>query len=388
MKLLWVCQGVPQLSDGSLLIAYELAKFLSKSHEQDLIFLKPPQELVSPPSFFRKVIAIPFKEKKDKFNRLKNIVSLRPNLVSYYASREMKRKIYRLTENQRYDIIIILTMNMAQFVSRLPGVRKIILPHDAEHLIYRQILDRAAGAGDKIKAWLWWKKVCLYQKRVYPCFDSCLVVSERDRQGLLNLSDRIKARVLPSGVDTGFFKPTGRVGKNNIIFTGVMNTWSNIDAVIYFTDNIFPLIEKSFSDIKFYIVGKKPAAAVKKLGRGNIVVTGEVPDIRPYLEESAVFVAPFRIGTGLKHKILEAMAMGLPVVATPLGANGLDIEAGKNIMLAGNPEEFARSIIALLNDKTLRKTVVKGAQELVAERYNWDRVGQMMESVLEEVLKN
>lgn len=397
MKLLFVCQGVPKLSDGSLLIACQLAKFLSKRHEVDLIFLKTPEERTSPPPFFKNVTAVPFKPKRSFFHRLKNIISLKPNLVSLYASGEMKNKIYGLCGEKRYDIIIAMTMNMAQYVSHIKGVRKVVMPHDAEHLIYRQILGDAKGVMDKTKAWLWWKKACAYQRKVYPFFDRCIVVSERDKTALLNLSDsplgrpadRIKVDVLPSGIDTGFFKASEKTLKKDIlIFTGVMNTWSNVDAAAYFVREIFPIIEKELPSIKFSIAGKRPSARVKKFACKNIIVTGEVPDIRQYLREALIFVAPFRIGTGLKHKILEAMAMGIPVVSTTLGANGIDVKSGEDIILADTPEEFAKACVNLYNNDSLREKIIKNASALVREKYSWERIGQGFEDMLKEVLKN
>jgi len=397
MKLLFVCQGAPKLSDGSLLIAHRFANFLSKRHELHLVFLKSSEERTPPPVFFKKVIAIPFKPRRGFFSRLKNIFSLKPNLVSLYTSREMKNKIYELSKTERYDIIIAMTMNMAQYVSHLKGVRKVAIPHDAEHLIYRQILSDVKGVLSKTRAWLWWKKICIYQKRIYPLFDRCLVVSERDKTALLDLSDsplgrpadRIKVEVLPSGVDIDFFKPAEKTVKKDIlIFTGVMNTWSNVDAATYFVKEIFPIIEKDIPSIKFSIVGKRPSAGVLKFTRNNIVVTGEVSDIRQYLGEAIMFVAPFRVGTGLKHKILEAMAMGVPVVSTTLGANGIDVNSGEDIILADTPREFAKACINLYNNKILREKIIKNAHLLVEKKYNWERIGQSFEDMLKEVLKN
>lgn len=389
MKLLFVCQGLPKLSDGSLLIAYELARFLSRRHEVDLIFLEERLEKASPPYFFKNATAVPFKPRKGPFSRLKNIISLKPNLVSLYGSNEMRRKIYRLSQEGRYDIIIAMTMNTAQFVCNLKGVKKILMPHDAEHLIYGQILDEAEGLLSRVKAWLWWKKVCAYQKQVYPFFDRCIVVSERDKEGLLELSSNIKAEVLPSGVDTDFFYPLPAEQKRDaLIFTGVMNTWSNVDAVTYFVEDIFPLVQKGIPSIKLFIVGKKPSAAVRKLASRHIIVTGEVDDIRPYLREASVFVAPFRIGTGLKHKLLEAMAMGIPVVSTTLGANGIKARDGEEIILADNAEEFSAACINIHKNIELRERIARNAMLLVKERYNWERIGCAMEDILEDVFRS
>jgi glycosyltransferase involved in cell wall biosynthesis len=210
-----------------------------------------------------------------------------------------------------------------------------------------------------------------------------VVVSERDKRALMGLSDRIKAGVLPSGVDCGFFKASQkRLKKDILVFTGVMNTWSNIDAVTFFVKEIFPVIKEKIPSVKFYIVGKRPAASVKKLASENIVVTGEVPDIRPYFDEAAVFVAPFRIGTGLKHKTLEAMAMGVPVVSTTLGANGIQVKSGEDIILADIPREFAEACIKLFNDNQLQDKIVKNAHALVKEKYNWEHIGGKMEDIL------
>ena len=167
-----------------------------------------------------------------------------------------------------------------------------------------------------------------------------------------------------------------------------MNTWSNIDAVTYFVEKIFPLIKKDIPSIKFLIAGKKPSVSIMKLACENIIVTGEVPDIREYLGKAAIFVGPFRIGTGLKHKVLEAMAMEIPVVSTTLGANGIDVKSGENIILADTPHEFAKAVITLYNDNKLREKIVNNAYMLVKEKYNWDRIGQIFEDMLKEVLKN
>lgn len=386
MRLLFVCQASPKLSDGSLLIAYKLAEYLSRRHEPDLVFLKSSGD-TPPPSFFREVTEVPFDRILGIGSRIKNVLSPRPNLVSYYSSREMQKEIYRLNSKRRYDIIIAMTMNMAQFIVHMPDIKKVVMPHDAEHLIYRQILGDAKGILHKAKAWLWWKKVCVYQKRIYPLFDCCIVVSERDRASLEKLSPRIKVKVLPSGVDTDYFKPSREktCRKEIIVFTGVMNTWSNVDAVIYFVRDIFPLVRKKIPSAKFLIVGKRPADTVKKMASPNIIVTGEVPDIRPYLESADILIAPFRIGTGLKHKILEAMAMGVPVVSTTLGANGILVKSGENIMLADTPEKFARAIVELFKNNNLRENITKNALEMVKSKYNWNCIGQTMEDILTHI---
>lgn len=383
MKILWVCQGVPKLSDGSLLIAHQLADFLSRRHVMDLVYLNTPDERDACPGFFKNVFAVPFKADRGILRRIKNAFSLKPNLVAFYRSRKMEKEIYRLTKERRYDIIVAMTMNMAQFVYRVGGVKRIVMPHDAEHLIYSQILLDSRGLFNRLKAYLWLKKVCNYERRVYPFFDCCVVVSRRDREALLNLSKKIKAEVLPSGVDTDFFKATGEYAKKDILtFTGVMNTWSNMDAVAYFARDIFPLVKNIMPSVRFCIVGKRPAPAVAKLAGSDISVTGEVPDIRPYLEEASVFVAPFRVGTGLKHKILEAMAMGVPVVSTSLGANGIDIKNNENIIIADTAKGFAEAILALFRDSALREKIIKNAYALIREKYIWERIALRFEEML------
>jgi sugar transferase (PEP-CTERM/EpsH1 system associated) len=386
MRILWVCQGVPKLSDGSLLIAYQLADFLSKRHTIDLVYLNTPDEKDACPGFLKNVFAVPFKADRSILRRIKNAFSLKPNLVAFYWSRKMEKEIYSLTKEGKYDIIIAMTMNMAQFVCRMGGVKKIVMPHDAEHLIYSQILLNSRGFINRLKAWLWLKKVCNYERRVYPLFDCCVVVSRKDKEAILNLSKKIKAEVLPSGVDTDFFKPTGKYTKEDIlIFTGVMNTWSNVDAVTYFAREVFPLVKNIMPSVKFSIVGKRPAPRVSELAGRSISVTGEVPDVRPYLEEASVFVAPFRVGTGLKHKILEAMAMGVPVVSTSLGSNGIDIKNNENILIADTAKEFGEAILALFCDRTLREKIIKNAHTLIREKYIWKAIGSRFEEILNNI---
>jgi glycosyltransferase involved in cell wall biosynthesis len=168
-----------------------------------------------------------------------------------------------------------------------------------------------------------------------------------------------------------------------LIFVGTLNYYPNIDAVIYFTQQIFPLIREKFPRAVFEIVGRNPPKAVTALGRiDGVRVLGEVPDVRSYLVRADVSVAPLRIARGVQSKVLEAMGMGVPVVATPAAIQGIDVANGQELLTGQTPEEFAACVIKLLNDAELRKTITRKAWNRMKQLYNPEVIGAHLERIL------
>ena len=171
-----------------------------------------------------------------------------------------------------------------------------------------------------------------------------------------------------------------------MLFTGTIRYFPNKDAVLYFYNEIFPLIKRAIPEVKFYVVGNQPPKNVIKLASsGDVVVTGRVEDVRPYFDKSAVFVCPLRSGSGMQAKILEAMAMGVPVVTTSLGFEALDAVAGRDILVADDPKRFAEEVIRLVKDRDLRQYIAQNARKLVEEKYDWSSIVERLEAVYESI---
>ena len=219
--------------------------------------------------------------------------------------------------------------------------------------------------------------------------DHVLTVSEADRVYFSQVVDARKISVIPTGVDVDYFQPVpGGEISNSLVFTGSMDWLPNEDAMIYFVQEIMPLIQEECPDVTLEIVGRKPGARLAALvGRHTGVrLTGWVEDVRPNLARGAVCIVPLRIGGGTRLKIFEAMAMSKAVVSTSIGAEGLPVQPDENIFLADTPAEFARSVVSLLHSISERKRLGEAARKLVAESYSWRNVGKTFAGVLQDVV--
>jgi glycosyltransferase involved in cell wall biosynthesis len=251
-------------------------------------------------------------------------------------------------------------------------------------------------------------RVRKYETEILKHFDMGTMVSPFDRDYLLALDNSLNLQVVPMGVDLEYFQPSEIQYRPQLLFTGTMNYFPNYDAVWYFYHQIFPYIKERYPDVTFYVVGNYPLPKLKRLeSNRDIVVTGHVPETRSYFAQSAVFVSPLRGGSGIQVKNLEAMAMGVPVVTTSVGAAGIEaqiraernpdlrlglrgrsrIEINKdvNLIVADEPKEFASKVIQLLDDPKLRQQIGQNGRRLVEEKYNWPDVVNRLDKIYEQI---
>jgi glycosyltransferase involved in cell wall biosynthesis len=226
-----------------------------------------------------------------------------------------------------------------------------------------------------------------FEGRTLARFDRVLAVSEADRdmfERLYPSALRHPARVIPTGVDTSFFTAVPSAGDSRtLVFTGSMDWLPNEDAMTWFCRDILPDVRAREPNTSLVIVGRAPTPAVQRLaGDSGITVTGRVEDVRPYVNDSAVYVVPLRIGGGTRLKIFEAMAMGKAVVSTTVGAEGLPVTPGRDVLIADEPRQFADAIVALLRNVDLRRALERTARALVVERYDWSAVAGELEDAL------
>jgi glycosyltransferase involved in cell wall biosynthesis len=213
-----------------------------------------------------------------------------------------------------------------------------------------------------------------------------IAVSSNDARAMRDLFGVSNVSEVPTGVDLDYFRApeTPAQRKADLVFVGSMAWLPNIDGSAYFTDQILPLIRARRPQCSLAIAGREPVHAVRELAQKDplIQVTGTVPDVRPYLWGSAVSIVPLRVGGGTRLKIYEAMAAGVPVVSTTIGAEGLDLADGAHIRLADTPELFARHCLELLEDRDERERLAARALDLVTRRFSWDRSTEIFENIL------
>jgi len=222
-------------------------------------------------------------------------------------------------------------------------------------------------------------------RRWEPCyaerFGRCITVSEADRRLLRTVNPRLQVDVVANGVDTKVYQPLPQEGTSpSLLFIGKMSYRPNGDAVLYFCREILPRIRRMIGEVEMWIVGKDPLPEVRQLNGDGVYVTGRVDDVVPYYSRSTACVVPLRAGGGTRLKILEAMALGRPVVSTSVGAEGLDVVDGEHLLIADSPEQFAEKTVRLLTDRALYQRITTNARQLVVTRYDWDAIaGQLMQ---------
>jgi glycosyltransferase involved in cell wall biosynthesis len=211
-----------------------------------------------------------------------------------------------------------------------------------------------------------------------------LTVSDTDTTSFAKDISPAKITAIPTGVDVDYFQPISGEEPDSLVFTGSMDWMPNEDGILYFVEEVLPLIRQQRPEVKLWVVGRRPGKKIKALAESDpgIQVTGRVEDIRPYIAKGAVYVVPLRVGSGTRLKIFEAMAMGKAVVSTTIGAEGLPVSHGVDIILADEPQQFAESVCRLLASPEERSQIGNAARRLVEEKYSWVAVAKHVESVL------
>ena len=378
--------------NGGKTRAYHLIKALAKRHEVGLCsFADAPLEaawLHHLGQFCCRVEVVP----RNPFlpSRVRTALgwlSLRPSAVCAAYSRAMAQRVRALAAEWKPERVVALTWVTVPYALQVADAVRIAdvdfplspLLHDA----YR----RSGSIPERARRWLAWQKFRRYERYVLARCERCLVVSEQERHELLALLGGRQARisVVPNGVDVVFNRPgLAPPQPNTLIFSGALTYDANYDAMDYFLREIFPLVHAALPDVQLRITGATKGVAVPRLPLdGRTTLTGFIDDVRTVVAASCVCVVPLRIGGGTRVKILEAMALGTPVVSTPKGAEGLDVVAGEHVLIGDTPADFAAHTIRLLNDPALRQRLARNARRLVVERYGWGDIGRHFRHVVE-----
>ncbi|MEM2370846.1 MAG: glycosyltransferase [Candidatus Bathyarchaeia archaeon] len=390
MKMLFIASRFPYpLIQGDRVRAYHFLRLLSLRHE---ITLVTPisysvdsgfQEVI--PHICKRWIEVPFRQQEAIMNLLSFPFSGLPMQVLYFCPPAIQRTFQELIREESYELLHVQLARMAPVAESVTGVPKVIDFIDALSLnMYRRA---------KREQWpLNWvfhletQRMVRYERRLISFFDQQVVSSPLDKKAM---GDFETIHVIPNGVNLSDF-PYNESGRDDglIVFTGRMGYFPNAEAAIHFTTRIFPLIRKQVPDARFLIVGADPPRRVRSLAKlPGIEVTGYVPRIQDYLARATVAVAPMQAGTGIQNKLLEAMASGVPVVATPYALGGIEVIDGEHLLVAEDDKEFAEKVVRLLKDRALRCRLARNARRLVEEKYTWERSVEMLEEVYQRAIE-
>lgn len=319
-----------------------------------------------------------------------NIVSGLPYAVSRYRSRALESAVRRLVAQRGVDLVVTDFLTPSINLPRDLAVPTVLFQHNVEAAIWEQYAQAATNGVTRTYMREQWRRMKRFEGQECRRYDHVITVSELDKARLIADYGLSAVTAVNTGVDTEYFRPAGTVPgqAGEIVFTGSMDWTPNDQGIRWFATAVLPLIREQAPDAPLTVVGRNPSASLREfLGRiPRVEVTGTVPDIRPFLERAAVVVVPLHVGGGTRIKIFEAMAMGRPVVSTTLGAEGLQVGPGRDILIADDPAAFAAETLALLNDRGLAERIARAGADLVRSRFSWPRVAAQFGNVCEAVV--
>jgi len=379
MRILFLSQRVPYPPNrGDKIPSYHYVRHLARQHAVTVACLADgPGDLANVDglrSVVRSVIAVPRSRLGSRLRALRALAGGRPLTVAYFDEPELHAHVRTRLDAGDYDAAVVFSSGMAQYVEAYPDLPRVLQFADLDSLKWRQYADAARPP----RRWVYRteaERLLRYERRLAHTFAQSLVCAARELGDFRRLIPGVPVRCVPNGVDLDYFRP-GREARapNSLVFTGVMNYWPNVDGVTWFCHEVLPLVRERVPDVAFTICGSSPTRPVRALGRlPGVRVTGAVPDVRPYLAGAGVGVIPVRIARGVQNKLLEAMAMGLPTVATPAAWAGVEAQVGRDLLVADRPADYADAVVRLLRDRRLRDTMGRSARAAVEANYRWDR---------------
>lgn len=391
MKILFLANRVPYPPfRGDKLKIFNLAKRLCVHHEVHLLTFAQTDEdwtfKAELEKIFTTVTFIGLPKWKSALNCVAGQFNKVPFQVHYFRSNAMKVALQNLLSKEKFDVVHVQHLRMAQYLSDHKEVPRILDLPDAFSLYWSRKQATTKNPFLRYLEGVEQKRVYQYE-RVLASFNLSLVCSAEDKQYLEQEHHLANISLLPNGVDTSTFTAGNHDYSHNhtLLFTGNMDYGPNIDAVNYFVEEILPKVQVQFSNIKFVIAGQRPVPKVLSLATDHIKVTGFIPDLATEYNAASVVVAPLRFGAGTQNKVLEAMAMGVPVVCSNIGFKGLGIESGEGAIMQTEPEAFAQSIIQLLSSEKMRQTVGQQGISVIQSRFSWDIIAKQLEGYFEEI---
>lgn len=395
MRMLYLSTWFPYPPDnGSKLRAYYLLRGLAQRHQMTLLSFafataRPdaPGELRDWCREIRVVPVDPFA--LNQAGALRTFFSPRP--VASRPVPAMRQLTEQALRARPYDAVIASTDMMVDYALQAPpGAARILEEHNAMTRWAWERYEEAVGAAQRARRWLSWRKGRWYEARTYPRFDLITMVSQQDRQATLEAvgAGGPRVEVVPNGVDCAHNRPDlARPQPASLVFNGSLTYSANYDAVQWFLAEVWPRIRAQVPAATLAITGSTAGVDLAGLALDDHVrLLGFVADVRIPVAGAAVAIAPIRQGGGTRLKILEAMALGTPVVATTKGAEGLDVAGGEHLLLADDPERFAASVLRLLADPDLVSHLRVNARRLVEQRYDWDAIGRRFAALVEETV--
>lgn len=395
MKILFLSPTVPfPLTDGGRIRVFNLLKQIAQKSDVTLLALETQptdaegvaqlQQLGIQVHLVPNAPTLP----RLSFRTLANAFFKRqPITVARYDLPAYRQKFKDLIATDTFDLVHYEMFHTAQFRTEtdLPSV---LSQQNVDSAIWQRLCDETTNPFYKFAYWTQQLAFQRYERVLSPQFDAVTCTSDIDAAVFQRHCTEDVIEIIPNGVDVAHYQPDfSAEAPAHLIYIGSMDWYPNEDAVAFFADEVLPQIHAEVPEVKFSIVGGNPSARVQKLAeREGVVVTGRVPEIKPYFAEATVFVVPLRIGSGTRLKILEALAMGKAIVSTSVGAEGLDLKDGEEIFIADEPKVFAEAVTRLLKDPSLRRRIGENGRARVEQDYDWRSISEKLHQRYTKIL--
>jgi len=312
-----------------------------------------------------------------------------PSSMGFFYSPTLAQRVRERLARERFDLIFVHCSSVAQYVAGVRGTPKIL---DFGDMDSQKWLEYARHKPFPLSAgyWLEGRKLAREERRLAGRFDLCTATTRAEWETLEGYRTGVPTDWFPNGVDNVYFAPTAEpYDPDTICFVGRMDYYPNRECMFQFCARTLPLVRARRPNVRMLIVGADPSSAVRKLGElPGVTVTGSVPDVRPYLQRSALMVVPLNIARGTQNKILEAMASGVPVVVSNVAAGGVDAVAGEHFAVASTPEERAQAILRILGDPAERRRLAIAGRERMLSHHAWDRSMERLDRIIDRCLNS
>lgn len=392
MKVLYVCHRFPYPPKrGGKIRPFNMIKHLSASHEVTVASLArssaEAEEGRGIAPFCAEFHIAQVRNWMQAARMVARLPTTIPSSMGYFYAPALDRTVRDLLRRQRFDLIFVHCSSVAPYVAQVRHTPKIL---DFGDMDSQKWLEYAHSKPFPLSAGYWFEgtKLAAEEKRLARQFDYCTATTRAEWQTLRDYGVETPSDWFPNGVDSQFFAP-GVEGydPDTICFVGRMDYYPNQDCMFDFCRHTLPLLREVRPNLELLIVGADPSPKVRQLGEiPGVVVTGSVPDVRPYVQRSALMVAPLNIARGTQNKILEAMAMGVPVVTSRVAAGGVDAVAGEHLHVGSTAGEYRDAILRILRDPAERQRLAEAGRSRVLSHHAWPSSMRRLDAIISRCL--
>ncbi len=394
LGVLFVTEFLPwPLNTGGRIRTYHILRQVALRHDVTLVTQKPQgdregEEQIR--AFISRLYSVPLKPQssiRKTFGAAASLAGTRPYVAAYSHYREaLAHLIRRLTSTESFDIVHLDHLDAAVYLPHCRPKSAVYLDqHNYETSLLRSTRDKTS------KLLLRWylnsqlRKLAHFESQILRAVHAVGVVSTNDAAMISTVAPETAFQVIPNGVDLAFFDMPRQPISYRIVTVGSLDWLPNVEGVMWFLDNVWPDVRAARPEATLHIVGRNPPQALLKRSDQQVTVVGSVPDVREHVAKASVFVVPLFAGGGTRLKVLEAMAMRVPIVSTSTGIEGIDCMDGKHVLIAKEAKDFAHKLVALLDNPVLGGPLVTASRALVEQHYGWNAIGERLDAFYQRI---